>query len=137
MAEHQAVANRLRARWAAYYRSRAHPGQYRARRRRLVIAIAEVKALDSSVYYFGDFIGRTNPRTAETIATRSIGFYTMRALRAANIRRKQPPRSSFGGPQHPVVRVIHEWLATIMRKPPGREHLAKSLRGIRPKAGSS
>jgi hypothetical protein len=87
--------------------------------------------------HFGDFIGRTNPRTAETIAVRTIGFYTMRALRAANIRRKQPPRSSFGGPQHPVVRVIHEWLATIMRKPPSREHLAKILRGVRPKPGQA
>jgi hypothetical protein len=102
MAEHQAVANRLRARWAVHYRSRTHPDQYRAQRRRLVIAIVEVKVLDSSVYYFGDFIGRTNPRTAETIATRSIGFYTMRALRAADIRQKQQPRVSFGGRESPL-----------------------------------
>jgi hypothetical protein len=47
------------------------------------------------------------------MTARIIGYHTMLALRAADIRNKKPPRDSFGGTNHRVIRLAANILALV------------------------
>jgi hypothetical protein len=125
---YMATARALQRRWWTYYCDRhRHGHQYRALRRRLVVAIAEVKALAASVVYFGDAFaaGRGKGRT---IAARFLAYYLLQALRGADERNGKKPRIGLGASYSPAIDVLREWLTTIMEEPPSLENLTRMLK---------
>jgi hypothetical protein len=122
-----ATADGLRQRWRAYYRSRHdRRDRYRALRRRLVIAIVEVKRLARGIVYFGDNFaaGRVKGRT---IAVCFIGYYVLQALRSADERQGVKLRTGLGGADNLAIDVLREWLALVLKIPPGHDTLARML----------
>jgi hypothetical protein len=121
-----AAAEGLRRNWRVYYRSRHHRDRYRALRRRLVVAIVEVKRLARGVVYFGDgFVA--GPVKGKNMAARVNGYYLLQTLRSADERQGVKPRSGLGASDGPVIGVLHEWLLLVMKNPPDHDALARML----------
>jgi hypothetical protein len=111
------------------------------RRGRLALAIAELKAIESGVFWPPGFFGEGKPKKPYAFVTRMLGGLVLRALRGADrlngrgigldgaVRPAGPLRARLsGGPSSPVVTLICEWLDWIYETEPDPDKPEKVLK---------
>jgi hypothetical protein len=114
------------------------------RRTFLAMAITELKAVESGVYWAPGFFGEGRPRKPYALTARLLGGLVLRALRGADrlsgrgigldgaVSPQGPLRSRLsGGSNSPVVRLICEWLDCIYPTPADPDNVLKILQTIK------